>query len=172
MTGKYPSSLLDAARKIQVFIDDAFLPPQEIVPPLNEAVLPHSIFANSRGYIRKVVFQINATYDSACYDACAVMIRRLLEILIIELFESKGLGTSITDTKGDYFYLADLVTLLMGEKSWHLGRTSRNKLPVIKAIGDQSAHSRRFTAQRSDIDKIKDDLRVISEELLYVSGLR
>ena len=172
MPAKYPKSLLDAARKIQVFIDDAITPPQELVTPISESVLPYSIFLNSNSYIRKVVNQINATYDAMCFDACAVMIRRLLEILIVEVYESKGLATLITDSKGDYFFLAELVMQLISNKSWHLGRTTKNRLPIIKGIGDLSAHSRRFTAQRSDIDRIKDDLRVISEELLYLSNLR
>jgi len=42
----------------------------------------------------------------------------------------------------------------------------------MKDVGDKSAHSRRYIAHRQDIDKLKDDLRTVVQELVYLSGLR
>jgi hypothetical protein len=100
------------------------------------------------------------------------MIRRLIEILVIEVFEKYGIGSKIKDANGDYLFLRDLVQALLGERSWNLGRITKSALPKLKTIGDLSAHSRRYNAQRYYIDDIIQDLRVVSEELLYLSGLR
>src|SRR5258706_4927786 len=49
----------------------------------------------TRHYLMMVVHQINTTYETACFDACAVMLRRLVESLIIEAFEAKGFDHEI-----------------------------------------------------------------------------
>lgn len=35
-------------------------------------------------------------------------------------------------------------------------------------MGDQSAHNRQYFAQSSDIEKIKDDLRIVLDELVHL----
>jgi hypothetical protein len=147
-------------------------PPAEITAPLNEPVLPHSLFRGTRGYIEKVVFQINRSYEHTCYDACAVMIRRLVEILIVESFEKHHIVAKITNASGDFFYLGDLIALALAEPSWNLGRNTKLGLARLKTIGDQSAHSRRYNARRSYIDDVIIDLRTVSEEFLYLAGLK
>jgi hypothetical protein len=172
MSTKLALSALDVVKEIQKSVDGVSLPPSEIMPPQKEPVLPHSLFIGTRGYLEKIAYQINATYLSTSYDACAVMIRRLIEILVIEAFEKYGIGSKIKDANGDYLFLRDLVQALLGEPSWNLGRVTKSALPKLKTIGDLSAHSRRYNAQRQYIDDIIQDLRVVSEELLYLSGLR
>jgi len=39
-------------------------------------------------------------------------------------------------------------------------------------VGDLSAHSRRYIAQRKDIDKIVQDLRVIIQEFVTIAELK
>jgi hypothetical protein len=160
------------AKTIQASIDSVILPPEEISPPISEPIIAHALFKRSRGYIEKVVYQINSAYLATAYDGCAVMIRRLLETLIIEVFESKGMASRIKTTSGDYLYLRDLIERILAEPAWTLGRKTKAALPRLKDVGDLSAHNRRYNALRSDIDKVKDDLRVVSEELLNIAGLR
>jgi hypothetical protein len=45
----------------------------------SDSLLPRELFSNTRGYLEKVVFQINGSYDQGLYDCCAVMCRRLGE---------------------------------------------------------------------------------------------
>lgn len=144
----------------------------EITPPPDQPVLPHSLFQGTRGYIEKVVFQINRSYTGTSYDACAVMIRRLVEVLIIEAFEYHALTAKILDANGNYCRLEDLVRLALAETSWTLGRNTKSALSKLKTIGDQSAHSRRYNARKEYIDDIIVDLRVSAEELLYLAGLK
>ena len=100
------------------------------------------------------------------------MIRRLVETLIIETFEYRGIANNIKSANGDFLYLRDLITRTLSEKTWNLGRSAKTALPKLKDIGDRSAHSRRFVAQRQDIDRIVDDLRVVAQELVYLAGLK
>ena len=45
----------------------------------------------AKDYIVNIVYQINGTYEYGWYDACAVMLRRLMESLIIEAYIDKGI---------------------------------------------------------------------------------
>ena len=101
------------------------------------------------------------------------MMRRLIETLIIECFEKFGIADTIKDPRtGDFLFLRDMVDKLVGEKTWNLGRNAKQALPKLKNLGDQSAHSRRYNANREDIDKLANDFRVVCQELLYLSQLK
>ncbi len=136
-----------------------------------QQVIPRSLFNNTRGYLLRIVEQINGCYSNGWFDACAVMIRRLTEILIIECYEKHGIEAKIKFPSGDFFYLGGLVDATIKETSWNLGRNTRDALPRIKRLGDRAAHNRRFIARKWDIDQIKDDLRITTEELLHIAHL-
>lgn len=125
-----------------------------------------------RGYIAVVGKQINKSYELQLFDACAVMMRRLLEIVIIEAFEKHGLKAKITDANGDYLHLSNLVSLAMSESAWNLSRNAKKYLPQVRDVGHMSAHGRYFTAQRSDIERLRQSFRIITEEFLHHAGLQ
>lgn len=165
-------SLLQASKAIQFEVNSAESAPDEGLPAYSQQVLPKSLFIGTRGYLEKIVNQINGSYEKGWFDACAVMIRRLLETLIIECYETHKISASIKNQSGDFLYLRDLIAAMLSESSWNIGRNAKRSLPKLKDIGDKSAHSRRFNARRWDIDKVVDDLRVVAEELVYLAGLR
>jgi hypothetical protein len=160
------------AKKFQEDCDAAYKPPADGVKPRTEFVIADSIVKETRGYIVHIVNQINSCYESGSYDACSVMIRRLTETIIIEAFEANKIQDKIKNTAGDYFYLSDLISCTLAESSWTLSRNTKRALPNLKDVGDKSAHSRRFVAHRSDIDKVVPDLRVAVQELLFISNLK
>ena len=161
------------AKALQSEAPSSFVPPSEGTKPSNQHVLPHALVSGTRGYIERVVFQINGCYENGWFDGCAVMMRRLIETLIIECFEAKGISDTIKNQKtGDFYYLSDLIRLTLSESTWNLGRNTKRGLPKLKDIGDFSAHARRFNAHREDIDKLLPDFRVVCQELLYLSGLK
>jgi hypothetical protein len=165
-------SVLAAAKRIQESAALLGRPPVEVTASHNEPVLPTSLFKDTRGYIEKIVVQVNRTYEHTCYDACAVMIRRLIEVLIIEAFEHHGLAANIQSSGGDFLYLQDLISATLSESSWNLGRNAKAGLRRLKTIGDQSAHSRRYNARRTYVDEVVIDLRTVAEELLYLAGMK
>jgi hypothetical protein len=72
----------------------------------------------------------------------------------------------------DFLHLSDLVGHALNEPSWNLGRNTKRALPTLKAVGDQSAHSRRYNAHWEDIDKLISDFRTVCQELIYLAKLR
>ena len=69
--------------------------------PASEPVLPKAVvIPANKSYLVTVVIQANASYEARCYDACAVMIRKLVEILIIELYEADKKEAEIKDGNG------------------------------------------------------------------------
>lgn len=146
--------------------------PLEVQHSNYDYVLHRKMFEDTRGYILQVVDQINLCYEHTCYDACAVMIRRLIEILIIETYGTYKVESEICDSDDNFFFLDELISRFTSAKHWKIGRNTKSGLKKLKAIGDQSAHSRRYNAKRPYIDDVTHDLRVVTEELLYLSGLR
>jgi hypothetical protein len=67
---------------------------------------------------------------------------------------------------------AGLLAHLEADKAFHLGRNAKRGLIAFKALGDNSAHNRRFNASQDDIDRVRDDLRIAAEELLHLAKLK
>jgi hypothetical protein len=163
---------LQLAKNLQSSAPTSFVPPSEGTKPINQHILPHALVSGTRGYIERVVFQINGSYENGWFDGCAVMMRRLLETLIIECFEANSIERKIKNSDGDYVQLSELVVLTINENSWNLGRDTKKILPKLKELGDRSAHNRRYNAHREDIDKVSQDYRLACQELLYIAGLK
>lgn len=135
------------------------------------SVIPKELTENTKGYIEEVTRQINGCYDHGYFDASGVMIRRLVETLIIETFEFLKIESLIKDKDGNYFMLNELINSTLREHRITLGRSSKKGLSDAKWLGDQSAHNRRFIATQIDIDRIQQNIRILVQELLWVSGL-
>lgn len=162
----------NAAKAIDLDVRRELGPPDEGLLATTQQVLPRSLCRGTRGYIEKVINQANGCYENGWYDACAVMVRRLIETLIIEAFEKHQYSHKIKNTDGDFFYLRDLIKHCLSESTWNLSRNCKQALPRLKDIGDKSAHSRRYIAQRGDIDPLLSDIRLVVQELIYLAGLK
>ncbi len=146
----------------------------DVVPVApSSSLFPWELFDHTRRkYIPKTARQVAISYDNQAYDACLVMIRRLLETLIIEVFEHFGVQDRIKNIKGHYLFCSDLIDQLISEKHlWVIGRNAVEGMKKIKTLGDLCAHNRRFNATKNDLDEIKLDLRVILEELIHLSEI-
>lgn len=133
---------------------------------------PQSILVQAkRGYIITVGRQMNGCYYQGWFDGCAVMMRRLLEIAIIEAFEAKHIGSKIKDANNNYLMLSDLVAKALAEPAWTLSRNTKKHLPRLKDTGHMSAHGRYFHARREDLDQLQEGCRVVIEEFLHHASL-
>jgi hypothetical protein len=137
---------------------------------LGEDLFPIEILANTRGYLENVAKQAILCYQNGLFDACLVMLRKLIEALVIECFEAHKVEAKIKGADGFYYYLNDLIGLLLSETTWTITRNSKQAFPRIKKFADLSAHNRRFNAKKPDIDQIKDDVRIVIEELVHIAG--
>lgn len=161
-----------AAKAIQGELDAQLGPPEDGRRSGKDLVIPFSIVRGTRGYIERVVNQVNGAYEMGWYDSAAVMIRRLLETLIIESFEHFGIASRVQSSNGDFFYLRDLIAACLKEGAWNLSRNCKRAMPGLKDMGDKSAHSRRYNAQRGDIAPLVGDIRLVVQELVYLAGLK
>lgn len=140
------------------------------------AFIDPSIFDVNRAYVKKLGIQINACYVIEAYDAVAVLMRRMLETLLIECFEAKGIDAKIKKPD-DTFHMLDIIIARAEAEhadpagAWNLGRKCRDALPEVKETGDSSAHARRFNARKADVDRLQHRFRVAVEELIQLSGI-
>lgn len=163
---------LGLAAELQRLVDETVKPPSETAVSHEEPVIYISLVQNTRTYIVKTAHQANGSYQHGWYDACAVMVRRLVETLIIEVYERHKIDANIKDAQGNYLFLRDLVDKMLTEPAWTLGRNVRSVLPKLKDIGDKAAHNRRFNAIRQDIDKLLPHLRETVQELVALADLK
>lgn len=139
-------------------------------PKPSNNLFPLSLFENTRRYLEKVAEQAIVCYDLGVYDASLVMVRKVLETLIIEIFEKYNIAIEIQDSDGNFFMLSTLIGKFQERAEWNIGRNTKRALPKIKALADLSAHNRRFIAKKSDIDGIKTELRITVEELVHIAN--
>jgi hypothetical protein len=97
-----------------------------------------------------------------------------VETLIIEAYEFLKRDTEIRDTNGNYFMLRALVERANGNpphSGISLGRDAKRALEEVKALGDKSAHNRRFVAHAPDLVNIQGAVRTAVQELIQIANL-
>jgi hypothetical protein len=135
------------------------------------AVLPVDVVAETRRYLERLAFQINGTYESGFFDASAVLCRRLMESLIIEVYIQRRRHEEIRHN--NYFISLDrLINHVKNDRSIPLGRTTGGTMDDVKHLGDTAAHDRTYLTTQTDIDDLKLRYRKMIVELLEISGLR
>lgn len=136
-----------------------------------ETILPEKLYKDTRGYIESIAKQINASYENNIFDGCAVLMRRLLEILLIQSYENLGIQDSIKGKNGDYVLLDGIINNATGNKKLNLSRNAKKNLNGYRELGNFSAHKIYYNCKRNDIDKFIFNYRVDIEELLYKAGI-
>ena len=127
--------------------------------------LPNDLIADRHAILQKVLWEANRCYDSACYNACAAMIRRLVESLLIEAFEHQGIGNKIKQS-GDYIEFGDLIGKAVAEPTLRLTRNTKRILPELKFFGDLAVHNRMALVRKDDLDRLHNATRAGIEELV------
>jgi hypothetical protein len=128
-------------------------------------------FCGKRGFLDRIIRQINHTYSHNCYDACAVLMRRLFEILLVLSYQNLGIEEEIKDSSNSgYIMLEGIVKNAINNSTLKLSRI-KNEFEKFRVIGNFSAHNITYTAGKKDIDDIKIVYRVMLEELFNKAGL-
>lgn len=166
---RFAKNALNIARQIQTDVDKVSQPPAQGSPPKTSQVIASSLFMAKRGYLIRLVNQINGTYEKGWYDACAVMLRRLIETLIISVYESKQIDNEIKDNNGNFYPLNKLIDLASNDSRLNLGQKAKQALEQIKKLGNRSAHSRRVYARREDLSNHIFDIDTLVQELLFLA---
>ena len=138
----------------------------------DDHILPELLYIKTRGYIESLAKQINASYENNIFDGCAVLIRRLFEVLLINSYENNSIESEIKDSSGNYKILSYIISNAKTNSKLNLSRNTKNSLDDFRTIGNFSAHKIFYNAQKKDIDLIKKEFRATIEELLYKSGIK
>jgi hypothetical protein len=136
------------------------------------AILPPSLYEKTRGYIESLAKQINASYEHNIFDGCAVLMRRLEEVLLILSYEYMSIAGEIKDPKtGNYFMLEGIVKNAQGNAKLNLSRNGREWIDTFRALGNYSAHKITYQCRREYIREKIDWYRALVEELLHKAGI-
>lgn len=136
---------------------------------IENGLLDEALFCRKRGFIDKLIHQINHCYDAHCYDACAVCMRRVFEISLILAYENLGIQNEIKQN-GEYVMLERIVANAVSNPTLGLSRLKK-EYDDIREIGNYAAHRVLYNTRKKDIDDIKRTYRVCLEELYYKAGL-
>lgn len=134
-------------------------------------VLPAALYQNTRTYIRRLAEQINCSYENNIFDGCAVLMRRLLEVLLIHAYENLNIESSIKDSSKNYKMLSSICDDAKINSTLSLSRDTKECLDDFRTLGNFSAHKIYYTAKKRDISNIVVKYRATIEELLYKSNL-
>ena len=137
----------------------------------NSELIEEVKFCGKRPFLDKLIKQINFTYANNCYDACAVLMRRLFEVLLILSYQNKGIESDIINTQGNYLMLEGIVKDAVQNKTLAISPRHSKHFEAFREVGNNSAHSIYYTAGRKDIDDIKINYRVMMEDLYNQAGL-
>ena len=108
---------------------------------LSSEYIPMEILERMPEYIQRLVPQINGAYDKEWYEASAMVLRRLVETLIIELYSRRGWTSEVQDPyTREFQLLKTLIDKINGDKRLHMQRRTIEGLNKVKELGDTAAH--------------------------------
>lgn len=167
-----PADRRDLRRHVEMLVRAEIEPALKSLTPAQTEFVPIEIVEGSRGYVVNVTKQINRCFQCDALDACAVMVRRLLETLIIEVFEKKGITDKIKDANGNYLMFTDLVSKLINTPETPIGRATRRELPTIATVLNNCAHSRAFNISKTQLTQYQAPIVIAVQELMGLWDIR
>jgi len=135
-------------------------------------ILPEPDYQGTRGYIESLAKQINASYEHNIFDGCAVLMRRLFEILLILSYRKLGIEASIQDGNGNFQMLEKIIDNAQTNTVLGLSRNSKGSVDTFRELGNFSAHKIEYTCRREYIRPHIQEYRALITELLHKSGIR
>ena len=144
--------------------------PTEIVVDDATALLPNGTLSLDRKYISEIVRQANEGYVAEHFDSVAVMLRRLAESLLIEVYIHAKREATIK-VNGNFMMLDGLIKAFDGDATFNKSRNLVKPLRQIKDVGDTAAHDRNYITKKADIEHIKLESRRCISELATLAGV-
>jgi hypothetical protein len=154
---------------------------EEKYPELNEksqevieqgTILPEVDYRKTRGYIEALAKQTNAAYEQNIFDGCAVIMRRIIEVLLILAYRHLGMEDEIRDANGNYQMLEKIINHAKTNKKLDLSRNGKDSLDLFRELGNFSAHKIEYTCRREYIKPHIQEYRALFVELLHKAGIR
>ena len=135
-------------------------------------ILPEPDYEKTRGYIERLAKQVNAAYEQNIFDGCAVLMRRLVEILLILSYQKLGIDHDIKDSVGNYLMLDGIISNAKANAMLNLSRNGKIAAETFRTLGNFSAHKIEYTCKREYIKPEIPNFRALVSELLHKAGMR
>lgn len=137
----------------------------------DDIVIPETLYQGTRGYIVLLSKQINACYEHNLFDGCAILMRRLIEILIIQVYEHLGRISEIEEDQ-QYKSLATIINYTLSNNVINWSKETSEIIDDFRILGNLSAHKIQYNTKKIEISRIRIKFRVAVEELLYASAIK
>ena len=125
-----------------------------------------TLFAGKDRYLRDITIEINTAYRNGAYNACSVLLRRLLETLIIKAHTRNGTTSLAQNVNGEFYQLGKLIDDVTQNQLFGLTRNAYDAMPDLKRLGDWGAHNPNVLVRNTDLEPLKPKARLCFEELL------
>lgn len=136
-------------------------------------IIPDAVMSGTPTYIQKLIKQINASYENNLFDCCAVMMRRLLEVLLVLTYQHLNVESDIMDKSGiRHVTLDKIIQNAEQHPVLALSANTRRDMRLFKDLGNFSAHKIWYNCTQQDIKPHVLNYRVIIEELIYKADLK
>jgi hypothetical protein len=126
---------------------------------VSDDLLPDEMVKGTRPFLEKLAHQINGCYDASFYDGCAVLCRRMVECLLIEVFDKAGQLAAIKNADGSLMMFDGILGRAKSGQHIRLPRGAAGVLDKIKEIGDAAAHDRYHITSEQDIGEFRSAFR-------------
>ncbi len=136
------------------------------------SILPIALTANTRGYVDRLASQINASYEQNIFDGCAVLMRRLLEVLLIHTYSHHHIESAIQIAQDQYKDLKQIIADAISNRTLALSKSTKDILDEFRVLGNFSVHKLIYNCRKEEIKKVSREYRAAIEELLYKSGIK
>jgi len=125
-----------------------------------------NLFTGKDRYLRDITIEINTAFRSGAYNACSVLLRRLLETLIIAAHTRNGTVDMAVNASGEFYHLGKLIDDVTQNQLFRLSRNAYEAMPDLKRLGDWGAHNPKVLIRHTDLEPLKPKARLCFEELL------
>ncbi len=152
---------------------DKFLRAEPPAAPVDQdnGFIPKAVWEGTRGHLEKVAVQINGCYQHGFYDAASMLLRKLVEMLLVECYKKAGNEAQIKN--GDRFKdLNVIITHAIDHCGLRLTPQAKPYLTKVREYGNLAAHNPLFTTHKADLDKEHIHVRVTIGELIELADLK
>ena len=122
-------------------------------------------FKNPRKYLTETIRQINLTYSHLCPDACAFLMRKAVEFMLIDYYHINNRMHEISDASGRVKHLKTIINHFISNSGVNPNDMLRNFLQNARIFGGTAAHNARIILLQEDVEKLAATVELALREL-------
>lgn len=137
---------------------------------INDMIIPNDLISPASDRIRSLAWQVNNAYKMETFDACSLMMRRLLNVLIILMYKKHNSAKRLKSGKY-YLTLEQVVEDIKRYNPFGVSLHTIKEMEEFASICDNSVHGLFDNCTQEDIDKNQSLYRFILFDILIASGI-